>query len=376
MMMDDGNEDLNVEETTNTIHSYIEEISDGISRKKDILKMRIEDLETNIKNIRNDLCILEVSDADNYKLFSPVYYGKSLDKDKLESQVSLLELQLNESMDEYNAYTLQVEHLNDIRKYIDDLESVNTKKKLRRAVNENAFLHENDDSKESHRIEGFGIKLLETQELERKRIARDLHDSTVQNLTSLIHKTELCAKYVDIDNIRTKLELETMKKTIRTTIHDMREIIYDLRPMSLDDLGFIVTVERYLDQLMKNSGIIVSFEVENEEYDLYPIVNSTLLRIIQEACNNTVKHAHANSIHVILAYNENDISLFVEDDGNGFDSEKYLQKKAKTNSSFGLSIMRERVFLLSGQFQIVSELHHGTKIYVTIPTNSGMEEKE
>ena len=96
------------------------------------------------------------------------------------------------------------------------------------------------------------LHFMEEQELDRNRIARDLHDSTVQNLTMLMHKTELCTKLLNIDNVRVMLELQTMIENIKMTIDDMREIIYNLRPMSLSNLGLAATLESYCTHIKKN----------------------------------------------------------------------------------------------------------------------------
>jgi two-component system sensor histidine kinase DegS len=120
---------------------------------------------------------------------------------------------------------------------------------LKTAIQSNDLLNEsvhNQNEKEKIlRFNDNGLSLLEAQEIERQRIARDLHDTTVQNLTSMVHKAELCIKLIDIDTVRAKLELNTMSNTIKTVINDMRGIIYNLKPMTLDDLGLTITVKRY-----------------------------------------------------------------------------------------------------------------------------------
>lgn len=217
-----------------------------------------------------------------------------------------------------------------------------------------------------------GLKLLETQEIERKRIARELHDSTVQNLTNLVHKTELCTKLVDIDSIRAKLELQTMISTIKTTINDMRNIIYDLRPMSLEDLGLVITVKRYIKQFIDSSNCKVLLNVENEKKITSDIIDLTLFRIIQEACNNAIKHAHATVINIDLVYNDCYIDLVIKDNGCGFDKDVQTDREFGPNKSlsgFGLSMMKERVGLLSGEFELTSKINDGTCIKVRVPIN-------
>lgn len=213
------------------------------------------------------------------------------------------------------------------------------------------------------------LRILETQELERKRISMELHDTTVQNLTTLVHKTELCTKLIDIDSIRAKLELQTMTDTIRNTINELRGIIYDLRPMSIDDLGLVVTVQRFIKQIEveDEKSIPIIFNVYNEEVKVLPVINLTLFRIIQEAYNNTRKHAKAEHFDITITYEKNEIEVEIKDDGIGFQLALLQKENRETNKNFGLSIMKERVELLTGTMEIVSGKSKGTHIIIKVP---------
>jgi two-component system sensor histidine kinase DegS len=221
----------------------------------------------------------------------------------------------------------------------------------------------------------FGISALESYENERKRIARDLHDSTVQNLTNLMYKTELCTKLIDIDSVRAKLELQTMIRTIKGTIADMRNIIYDLRPMSLDDLGLVSTIEKYINEKKSSHNVNIEFKVNEEKYDVLPIINLTIFRIVQEATNNAIKHGKAKKILIDLFYDDDSIVLTINDNGIGFNESSPKVSDGKINSGFGLSIMKERVLLLSGQLNIESGYNKGTKIKVVVPIRNYVGDK-
>ena len=225
-----------------------------------------------------------------------------------------------------------------------------------------------DNGHKEEVIHDYSAKLLETQELDRNRIARDLHDSTVQSLTTLVHQTEFCSKLLDIDPVRVKLELQSMIEMIRSIINDMREIIYDLRPMSLNNIGLDAAIDSYCTRIKKNEGLNISLKVEGEEKKLSSIVRVTLYRIMQEACNNIIKHAAAHRVFVSITYDEDQIKLEVEDDGVGFDIEKIEENTEEDElHGFGLSIMRERANLLNGTFSITSQPEKGTKITVIVP---------
>lgn len=228
---------------------------------------------------------------------------------------------------------------------------------------------EKDMVEEKENNVNIHIKMLEAQELERQRIARDLHDSTVQNLTNCVHKLEYISKIIDTDPERSKMELIMLEKNTRTVINEMREIIYNLRPMSFEDIGIDVTIERELIRLENIGNIKINYTVNGKADDnIKPVISLTIFRIVQEACNNAIKHSKASSIDVVLNYNSNNIELSISDDGVGFDLDLYDNNNPDDiNSGFGLSMMKERVFLLSGKFDIKSSKNKGTIINVVVP---------
>lgn len=219
---------------------------------------------------------------------------------------------------------------------------------------------ESNNQEEKKRMDH--ISVFEVQDIERKRIARDLHDSTVQNLTNLVHKTELCTELLDKDVVQVRLELTSMIQVIRDTIEEMRKIIYDLHPMSIDDLGIVTTIRRYAEQLdASNETLDVDVSMENEERTIDSITSFTVFRVLQEACNNIIKHANATMILISLKFSEKKITLTVEDDGIGF------ELKERENEGFGLTIMKERASSLGGTFTIQTEKGKGTKVELIIP---------
>lgn len=210
--------------------------------------------------------------------------------------------------------------------------------------------------------------ILEAQEFDRNRIARDLHDSTVQNLTGLIHKVELCSKLLDMDLVRTRLELQSMKEVIRSTIHDMRETIYDLRPISLSDASLSDSVKSLCEHIMKNHNLDIVVHSTGTETKLLPAIKVTIYRIIQEALNNSVKHAKADTIDVFLNYNKMTTEFEVRDNGIGFNLEvggSYSDKDEL--HGFGLSTMKDRANLMKGTFSIDTAPGKGTRITVSVP---------
>ncbi len=330
--------------------SYIKELLSDLVEEYEELKLKCISSQESIDDLSNRLADMSKNIDSNYDYFSPGGKKVNLEKEKITLELKMLKLNMENYNNQCNILLRKIERINTINDYV-----------------VNSTSNSKEDSDGSYHNDSYGLQILETQESERTRIARDLHDSTVQNLTNLVHKSELCLKLSDIDIIRTKLELQSMIDTIRNTIDDMRAIIYDLRPMSIDDLGLVVTIERYVNRLKKEyEEVSFIFTVENTELIVKPVINITLFRIIQEACNNILEHAHAKEVLIQLCYHTNSIQVTISDNGVGFDN-TYECKNEDNEICFGLSIMKERAYLLSGMISIESQLDKGTKIFVSVP---------
>lgn len=213
----------------------------------------------------------------------------------------------------------------------------------------------------------LGIKIIKAQEDERQRVARDIHDGPAQLLSNVVLKAEICEKLIDVDLEKTREELRNLKKIVRDSLQDVRKIIYNLRPMSLDDLGLIPTLQRYVLTFQEDSGISVSFRTKGAAADIKPVLSITVFRIVQEAVNNIKKHAQAHKVFVGLEVTEIELRLNIYDDGVGFNTEKLKQKNDDISSGFGLSSMKERVELLNGEINISSETGKGTRLNIILP---------
>lgn len=217
------------------------------------------------------------------------------------------------------------------------------------------------------------FKIIDVREKERQRIARELHDSTVQNLTHLIHKIELSSMFIDQDKIRSKLELESCIKILKSSIEEIRETIFNLRPMSFDDLGFRQCIENLIANIKLNYP---NCDVELNIFDLdrydWKIKNKksinlflvTVYRIIQEAISNIIKHSEADKIVLDVKCVDLNCVIIIKDNGKGFSVEDTLEQNEK---HFGLSDMQDRVNLLNGTIDIISECGHGTELKIEIP---------
>ena len=213
------------------------------------------------------------------------------------------------------------------------------------------------------------LKMLQVQEMERKRIASELHDTAAQSLIAVYNKMDLCNSLIDVDSVRAKLEIQTTQKYIKDILSEIRETIYNLRPMSFDDIGLDTTLSQMVEKIKCQSGLKVTIENQQilEELVSDSLVKLTLFRIIHEACMNVVKHAQATKILVVFNYKDNILNIMIEDDGTGFDVTLMEKKQERDNSGYGISMMKERVYLLSGSMEIDSKIDVGTKIIIKIP---------
>lgn len=205
------------------------------------------------------------------------------------------------------------------------------------------------------------LSILDVREIERQRIAKDLHDISLQNLSHLIHKIELSSIYVDKDPIKAKLELATVEKELRKIINEMRIVIYNMYPVTLEDLGLKITIEKTLNLINKDYKYFVETDIEDVSCE-NRIIQISILRLIQECCYNAIKHAKGDRLSVTLKTRGNNYYLKVEDNGIGFQEEEV----DKSNCHFGLSIMRETVYLLNGKINFSSS-EKGTAVEIEIP---------
>lgn len=209
-----------------------------------------------------------------------------------------------------------------------------------------------------------GLKILDIQEKERERIARDLHDSCLQNIAHLIRKSELVSKYIDIDPIQAKMELALTNDYLRNAMQDLRNTIFNLRPMIFDDLGMKDALEKLSDNLKEISDFDVYYNIEELNCN-NSLVLMNIYRIIYECAHNAIKHSGGSTLYFeVKKISDNDCMVIISDDGNGFDAEKALSVKDK---HFGLNIVKERVELLSGRIVMMENNNEGTTIKAIIP---------
>lgn len=217
---------------------------------------------------------------------------------------------------------------------------------------------------DNHILES-NISVISLQEEDRQRIARDLHDTSLQNLTHLVHKIELAGLYIDQDPVKAKLELAVIRQNIKSIIDEIRNTIFDLRPMTFDDLGLKAAFERLI--LLFNENHLYEMEVEIEEVSCDTrLVLLTIYRVIQECFTNIKKYSNATKVTFHCHQKENLVVIDVTDNGKGFSVEE-VEARTDMYMHFGISVMKERIKLLGGKIQITSEVGVGTEVHIEVP---------
>lgn len=215
----------------------------------------------------------------------------------------------------------------------------------------------------------FGIRILEAQENERKRISRDIHDGPAQHVANIVMKADICEKLIRIDVEEGLKELSELKEAVKVALKEVRNIIYDLRPMSLDDLGLNKTIEDFVKAFSKDVGIKVSTKLKSMNDEVESIIQVAVFRVIQEIFNNIKKHSNASNVQVDLDYGTKYLRLIVADNGIGFDVENTLINVKNKGESYGLIGILERVNQLQGKIKIDSTEGKGTSYIIKLPVN-------
>ncbi|OEF96472.1 sensor histidine kinase [Desulfuribacillus alkaliarsenatis] len=209
-------------------------------------------------------------------------------------------------------------------------------------------------------------KVITAQELERKRISRELHDETGQLLSSLM----LHLRHIKDSGTSEEFDtnIENMRQVISKTINEVKRLSQQLRPSVLDDMGLISAIERVIIDYREVLGIDIDLVVHGEtsEQRITSEIEIAVYRILQEALTNIYKYAKAENVSVILNFRQKSLQMIIEDDGVGFDSQTVLNSKA-SEKQLGIYGMKERAELLDGTYEIESNVGVGTTIYVTIP---------
>ncbi len=234
-----------------------------------------------------------------------------------------------------------------------------TKRKISEIELENLTKEKYDEKTQSQKI--ITSKILEAQEEERKRIAKDIHDGIGQMLTALKFNIES----INIENTATSIKkIENLKTLSKELIQGVRMATFNLMPPELTDHGIASALQTLTSQLAKLTSKNILFDNKtnfNKRFD--SLTETNLYRIVQEAVNNAIKYANSNYILVSINHGKDILSITIDDDGLGFDTDKIKKNKTK---GMGLFFMRERISYVEGRIFINSEQNKGTRITINL----------
>ncbi len=204
--------------------------------------------------------------------------------------------------------------------------------------------------------------IVNAQESERQRLSRQMHDGPAQALSNFILQAEIAMRLLSVDVEQARDELNSLKASAMRTFQKVRNFIFELRPMMLDDLGLIPTIRRYAETYKEQSGIEMNLLVSGTERRLEPYLEVMVFRALQELMGNISRHSHATVVKVYVDVGDSLIKVSVDDNGKGFDVDMVNE-----GSSLGLKLIRDRVDMLGGSFDIDSSVGKGTKVIFSVP---------
>ena len=219
-------------------------------------------------------------------------------------------------------------------------------------------------------LKGLTARLFQSQELERRRIARELHDEAGQALTGINFTLETIGKGLSAESDSTRQLINDVKKQINHTYQDIRRLSYTLHPALLSDLGLEPALDSYMTGIAKHTEMNIDFKMVGFKERLNPEIETVLYRLSQEALTNTLKHSGAKHFKLSIIKSYPHIIFAAKDDGVGFDSSEFIKHK----DTLGLLSMRERASMLGGSFSLRASKGKGTHIRIKIPLNESRHE--
>ena len=210
----------------------------------------------------------------------------------------------------------------------------------------------------------YAEKLADGQEIERKRIAHELHDDTIQSTVAITHSIDLAKSWVTSDADRAIEMLQLARQQAVEIVTNLRNLIAGLRPPALEELGLIPALQMEIERI---GDITVNLKVKGVQRRLYESRELALFRATQEALKNVMKHSHADTVNITVEYFPNGITLCVEDNGVGFTPPSVLGSLA-LDHHYGLIGIQERISSLEGWMRVESKIHQGTTLTIYLPS--------
>jgi len=365
-----------ITETINDSRGHILEIVDNVRGEYNSLKMELSKIKYDVTQIINEVEVLEKQDkimrrklaevSKNFHIYTEadikaaydgayevrmILMAKKNEEKELIRRRSSIEIALKRAMENIQSAEKIINQISIALGYLEgDVSS---------------FFQDSEHNSQML----MGIKILEAQENERKRIARDVHDGPAQYMANAIMKVDICKILIQRNLEDGMKELNDLKESVRLALTEVRGIIFNLRPMSLDDLGLNETIKETTRAINLELGININLQLKPIKDEIDPIIQVAVYRIVQEICNNIKKHAKAENIDIKFDFGIKYLILQVSDDGVGFDVEETLRRAKTKEFTYGLVGIYDRVKQLQGKISIKSSKGNGTCYIIKLPIN-------
>ena len=210
----------------------------------------------------------------------------------------------------------------------------------------------------------IGARVIKAQEDERYRVSREIHDGPAQDMAHLLLQASLCEKLIDFDPEEAKRSVQELRQQIKVCLAGLRQLIFDMRPMALDDLGLVPALTQFCSKMTERGIIDVSFGVDGEVWEMPKSYEIAVFRIAQEALNNAARHSGEKKARMRMLFAADNLSVLIEDEGKGFDEDEI--SKSDEESRLGILSMKERGRTIGAQINITSVKGKGTKVHLRI----------
>ncbi|GAB6169910.1 two-component sensor histidine kinase DegS [Clostridium carnis] len=264
-----------------------------------------------------------------------------------------------------------------IKSYMNSIEEANN------AVNQiNIALGylEGDILKEFKDIEDsgilLGIKILENQEMERRRIAREIHDGPAQYIANTMIRIDLCKMILQKDLNSGLKELDDLKLNVKMALKEVRGVLCDLKPMHLEELGLNDSIKEMANEISRECNININLNMMPIVVEIEEIIQVAVYRLTQEILNNVKKHSKATKVIIRVESGSKYIMLMIKDDGVGFNIDNVLKKSKQTRNKYGLIGILDRVNQLQGEISLNSSENEGTTYKIKLPINRKVRKNE
>ncbi len=207
--------------------------------------------------------------------------------------------------------------------------------------------------------------LVDAQEAERQRLSRQMHDGPAQALSNFILQTEIAMRLLEVDPAQARDELSNLKVAAMTTFQKIRNFIFELRPMMLDDLGLAPTIRRYADTFKEQAGVEISVTITGNDRRLESYVEVMVFRAMQELLSYAVHQNQATLVKILADMGDAVIKLSMDDNGKGFDTDVF-----EKGANLGLKLIKERAEMLNGAFEVDSAPGKGSRVTLSIPAHA------